>query len=599
MRTLLRVAALSLICCSTTWAQQLQRVAANGNLVPAGKLTGGVLTLRLNIVRATWHPDREIDPGIEAAFFAEDGHAPSLPAPLIRVPAGTEVRTTVRNTLPDSSVLILGLSGDRQRADSVRIPAGQERELVFRADKPGTYVYNGLYSIPTDRFGNDRLMGGALIIDETSSPPKDRVLVLHQLFDTLKLKPHAGTVEELLAINGKSWPHTERLDYKLGETIRWRIVNASYDTHPMHLHGAYYRVLSRGIAGRDTTYTAEQVRKVVTERMAPLHTMMMEWTPERAGNWLFHCHLTFHILPHAPIGELKASGDEEHGLLHGMGGLVLGTTIHGDVASDVKERRKLRLVVQEYDSIPGHFGPPFSYALDDSRTMNRAGPPIVVKRNEPIAITVVNRAKGPTAVHWHGLEIESYFDGVAGYGGTANRVTPPIAAADSFVVRMAPPRAGTFIYHTHIDEARQQSGGLYGAFVVLPETETWDPTRDIPIVFGTPSDTTNLYLNGAKQSTMELAAGKTYKLRLINVTLARPTMRAILRKGDEVQKWTAIAKDGFDLPAHQAGERAANQTISIGETYDMLFTPVTPGEYVLCGANGAGVEMAQVVISVR
>jgi FtsP/CotA-like multicopper oxidase with cupredoxin domain len=47
-----------------------------------------------------------------------------------------------------------------------------------------------------------------------------------------------------------------------------------------------------------------------------------------------------------------------------------------------------------------------------------------------------------TAIHWHGIELDSYFDGVPGWGGTAGSVTPPIAAGQRFTAKFTPPRAG-------------------------------------------------------------------------------------------------------------------------------------------------------------
>ena len=79
----------------------------------------------------------------------------------------------------------------------------------------------------------------------------------------------------------------------------------------------------------------------------------------------------------------------------------------------------------------------------------------------------MNELAEPTAVHWHGIELESYFDGVAGFSGDAQRISPLIAPRDSFEARFTPPRAGTFIYHTHVDEERQQPAGLAGPIVVL------------------------------------------------------------------------------------------------------------------------------------
>ncbi|MBK8057127.1 MAG: multicopper oxidase domain-containing protein [Gemmatimonadetes bacterium] len=102
------------------------------------------------------------------------------------------------------------------------------------------------------------------------------------------------------------------------------------------------------------------------------------------------------------------------------------------------------------------------------------GPPLVLQRDEAVAITVHNRLAIPTSVHWHGMELESYFDGVGGWSGSATHVAPVIAPRDSFVARFTPPRSGTFIYHSHFGEVRQLSLGLFGALVVLDPGEQWD-----------------------------------------------------------------------------------------------------------------------------
>jgi FtsP/CotA-like multicopper oxidase with cupredoxin domain len=306
-------------------------------------------------------------------------------------------------------------------------------------------------------------------------------------------------------------------------------------------------------------------------------------------------------MPHPPLGELKASDGNAQGdhTLHGMGGLVLGTTVHGPIAKDVVSRRKIRLVVQQYDSIPGEFAPPFSYRLDDEKKLTNPGPPIVVQRNEPIAITVVNRAKEPTSVHWHGLEIESYYDGVPGFGGNPGRTTPLVMPGDSFVVKMIPPRAGTFIYHSHADETRQQGAGLYGAFIVLDRGAKWDPEHDRPIVISVPRDSGSILINGETHPTLDFKAGESYRLRLINITLARPSIYAALTDGTKPLEWNVVAKDGADLPAHQAGMRPAKLTITIGETYDLLFTPAAAGDYALEIRTGGGVLLRSATFRVQ
>ena len=43
--------------------------------------------------------------------------------------------------------------------------------------------------------------------------------------------------------------------------------------------------------------------QVVTQLMQPGATMAMTWTPERVGNWLFHCHIKAHVSPELHLGD--------------------------------------------------------------------------------------------------------------------------------------------------------------------------------------------------------------------------------------------------------------------------------------------------------
>ncbi len=69
---------------------------------------------------------------------------------------------------------------------------------------------------------------------------------------------------------------------------------------------------------------------------------------------------------------------------------------------------------------------------------------------------MLNHLSTPTIIHWHGLELDSYYDGVMG-GGAGNQVTPLIAPGASFTARFTPNRAGTFIYHSHSADPNQLS----------------------------------------------------------------------------------------------------------------------------------------------
>jgi hypothetical protein len=65
-------------------ASNLPIVTANNNLLPAGVLKDGQLTLRLEVSKALWYPDRETDPAIALSAFGEEGKPPQIPGPLVR-----------------------------------------------------------------------------------------------------------------------------------------------------------------------------------------------------------------------------------------------------------------------------------------------------------------------------------------------------------------------------------------------------------------------------------------------------------------------------------------------------------------------------------
>src|SRR5262249_23532248 len=152
-----------------------------------------------------------------------------------------------------------------------------------------------------------------------------------------------------------------------------------------------------------------------------------------------------------------------------------------------------------------------------------------LKRGEPVSVTVVNQLAEPTSVHWHGIELESYFDGVAGFSGDANRISPAIPPGGSFEARFTPRRSGTFIYHTHIDATRQMRAGLSGPLLVVDSPERFDPEHDFVIMATAPrlnADGGHVLINGSlTPPTREFQVGQHYRLRFINLHVSRPNLR--------------------------------------------------------------------------
>jgi FtsP/CotA-like multicopper oxidase with cupredoxin domain len=206
-------------------------------------------------------------------------------------------------------------------------------------------------------------------------------------------------------------------------------------------------------------------------------------------------------------------------------------------------------------------------------------------------------------VHWHGIELESYFDGVPGFSGMKPQLAPLIAPADSFEVRFTPPRSGTFIYHTHVNEERQHRAGLVGPLLVV-EKGKYDPTKDVAVLVSSPSDSVeeerSVLINGSlRPMTIELRRGQASRLRLINITTGRPGLRMELRQDTTLVNWRPLAKDGADIPAADRSPRKGTQTLSIGETMDVEFFPTRPGEYRLEAKSTLGTVLGTVPIRVN
>ena len=150
------------------------------------------------------------------------------------------------------------------------------------------------------------------------------------------------------------------------------------------------------------------------------------------------------------------------------------------------------------------------------------------------------------------------------------------------MARITPPRAGTFIYHTHWHDPTQLTNGIYGPLIVLPPGQKFDPAFDITFVFSI-GDFGGLQelalINGTPQSkTLQLQAGKKYRFRLINISTNNQGMQVSLRSPNGPVEWSKVAKDGIDLPP-QLGK--AQLTITVGETYDVEFSTDTPQDLLL------------------
>ena len=598
----------------------------NDNRVPAGTMKDGVLTVRLVARAAAWHPEGAQGCGLRVHAFAEDDKAAQIPGPLIRVPVGTEVRVIIRNDLGEN-VRVRGLL-DRapewqtlgsaraqllMDSNAVEIAKDEMREIKFRATLPGNFYYWGIRTaVDTAWRGNpgrlrpdlssteDGQLVGALVVDPIEGSAPDRIFVLtHWRFRGAPSTENPAKARELNAINGLSWPHSERLSATVGDTLRWRVLNPAATSHTMHLHGFYYRIVERGgVSAYDSVLPPSQHETVVSEFMAPNRTMTIQWVPERAGNWLFHCHFLMHMSPAQSFARLFGAPNAAQESAHadhassGMAGPMVGITVNpatAATAAAAAPRRRLRLFANERLRVFGDL-PGLGFVLQSGSTAPASdsiripGTPIVLTRGEPTQITVFNRLRVPLGVHWHGIELASYFDGVPSFSGAPGRTMSAMQPGDSFAAQMTPPRAGTFMYHVHSEQFDELNSGLYGPLIVLEPGQSWDADRDHIFVIsnGGPGDShESIFINGsASPAAIDMKVGVPHRLRFIAIP-ANGEYVVRLLNGNTPVAWRQVARDGADLPPGQIVQSPARMRIDVGITKDFEFTPTEEGELIL------------------
>jgi FtsP/CotA-like multicopper oxidase with cupredoxin domain len=524
-----------------------------------------------------WFPGSDSGASLEVAAFTENGAAPSIPGPFVRVPVGTTVSVSVMNGLTDT-LFVSGLR-DPVKWDSLVIPPGERGAARFTASRAGVFVYQGGTRVAPRGAGEQ--LSGVIMVDSVGAAPS-RVFVIGS-WNGAPIAPRRDSTF-VMTINGRTWPWTERLRVRMGDTATWQLVNVSPASHPMHLHGGYFRVDGSGTWRGDRPLPQEQQYLAATKNMLRRGPFTMTWSPPRPGRWLFHCHVAPHVEQgqHDDLARRPRSPPHVHANLTdhvnaGMAGLILGIEVEGDATPvAVTARRELGVdLVSKPDVYPS--GPGIGFAAPgDSLVI--PGPPLVLTRGEPVSITVRNRLAEPASVHWHGIELESYYDGVAGWSGGGTLQAPLIAPGDSFVVRFTPPRAGTFIYHSHVAEARHLGSGMYGGLVVLEPGERWDPERDHLLIFSqwgviTPTYDAPIVLNAKRDPPIgPLIADVPHRLRIINIAAGDMVSLNLVQDGSTINA-RRLAKDGVELPPNQAGVVPARFSLGEGETMDFEIRP--------------------------
>src|SRR5680860_1015880 len=108
------------------------------------------------------------------------------------------------------------------------------------------------------------------------------------------------------------------------------------------------------------------------------------------------------------------------------------------------------------------------------------GPNLEFTEGEYAVIYVKNEMNVETSVHWHGIIIPNFFDGVP------YLTTPPIRPGETFKYEFPIRQAGTYWYHSHT--MLQEQSGVFGGIVIAPKEESLQYDKDLVLML---SDWTN------------------------------------------------------------------------------------------------------------
>ncbi|WP_373056339.1 multicopper oxidase domain-containing protein [Zunongwangia sp. H14] len=108
------------------------------------------------------------------------------------------------------------------------------------------------------------------------------------------------------------------------------------------------------------------------------------------------------------------------------------------------------------------------------------GPTLEFTEGEYAVIYVENKMDVETSIHWHGMLLPNYFDGVP------YLTTPPIKPGTTFKYEFEIKQNGTYWYHSHT--MLQEQSGVFGSLLINPKEKELEYDKDLVLVL---SDWTN------------------------------------------------------------------------------------------------------------
>ena len=195
------------------------------------------------------------------------------------------------------------------------------------------------------------------------------------------------------------------------------------------------------------------------------------------------------------------------------------------------------------------------------------GPQIRVREGERVRVILKNELPESTAIHFHGLELPNGLDGVPFI------TQPPIRPGETYTYEFVVPNAGSHMYHSHHNAAKQVGLGLLGAFIAEPKAVRPIERCDVDYVMILNDGIHGYTLNGKSfPATEPIVAklGQKVRIRFMNEGMMIHPMHL------HGMHMTVIDKDGWPQPAPW---KCDTLNVAPGERWDVVVNCTMPGTW--------------------
>ena len=263
-------------------------------------------------------------PGHQVPVRTVNGQSPG---PVLHATEGDDVEIVVVNRLAQPTSIHwhgIPVAFDQDGAAMISqhpIMPGEQFTYHWVAPQAGTYMYHshyhdleqtsvvGLIVVEPQTTGRAPRYDRDVPIMITSLPWEDArnveaqaVLGNSMLMPSMSVNPKADPIPgmgdamdrmdmvEYWCFNGKTFPATQPIDVAYGSLVRVRFGNLTNMTHPIHLHGHWFR----WIAQDGSPIASPQLMNTVP--VNPGQTIDIDFVANNRGVWPLHCHIIAHMV---------------------------------------------------------------------------------------------------------------------------------------------------------------------------------------------------------------------------------------------------------------------------------------------------------------